>query len=67
MISVHHVRVDYLPGPWGMVPLTSITFEYGGQFYGARYPGALTTADIGGLREAFRARRMKEIQDDVSP
>jgi hypothetical protein len=63
MIAVHHVRVDYLPGQWGMVPLTSVTFEYDGQFYGARYPGTLTPADIAGLREAFRARRMREKQE----
>lgn len=63
MISVYHMKVDYVPGQWGMVPLTSITFEFNGQLYGSRHHGALTPADIAGLREAFRQRRMKEMQE----
>lgn len=61
-VSIHHVSVAQVPGQYGLVPLTSVTFEHNGEFYGSRYHGALSPGDIAGLRESFRQRRAREVR-----
>ena len=63
MNAVHAFVYRTVPTTYGPRMYTDVCFVFMGQFYGARYHGALSKQDMAAESGAFLRRRQKEQED----